>query len=481
MTSPQQPQPQPEPHDTDAPGTGPTPPAGAPRPPAQQAAPQPPAEQPEPRPLAAHAPPQQQAQPAEQQPAQRQAQPPAHAPQAGPAPQQAQAPQAGAPAREPGTMTLQAQQPSATAPGKEAGTMTLQAQPAPQAPQAAPQAPQNAPHAPQGAPKDAGTMTLQAQQPPAGPPPQQAPYQQPHQPAQPQQPHRQPAPQQAQQPPQQQQIPAAWQAAGPGGTGPTYVSPIPVRRTTLGHALASEWTKIRSVRSTMWTLGVLVLLNVGIGLLTALALADPDRVVEPVLGFAWFGLLLGTLCVIPLGVLVISSEYGTGMIRTTFTACPSRARVLTAKAIVLFALTFVVTTASNALVAVAHAGMLTGPAPTGDEWLRATVGSGLFVAVLSLLSLGAGTLLRHSAGAISAMTGLVLLPMLMAVFMITSESLRPFATKLIEYSIPNNLGALFGQPFMPDGPTGWQPLLVLLAVTAVVLGGAYAALHKRDV
>ncbi|MEU7185196.1 ABC transporter permease subunit [Streptomyces sp. NPDC045369] len=427
MTSPQQPQPQPEPHDTDAPGTGPTPPAGAPRPPAQQAAPQPPAEQPEPRPLAAHAPPQQQAQPAEQQPAQRQAQPPAHAPQAGPAPQQAQAPQAGAPAREP------------------------------------------------------GTMTLQAQQPPAGPPPQQAPYQQPHQPAQPQQPHRQPAPQQAQQPPQQQQIPAAWQAAGPGGTGPAYVSPIPVRRTTLGHALASEWTKIRSVRSTMWTLGVLVLLNVGIGLLTALALADPDRVVEPVLGFAWFGLLLGTLCVIPLGVLVISSEYGTGMIRTTFTACPSRARVLTAKAIVLFALTFVVTTASNALVAVAHAGMLTGPAPTGDEWLRATVGSGLFVAVLSLLSLGAGTLLRHSAGAISAMTGLVLLPMLMAVFMITSESLRPFATKLIEYSIPNNLGALYGQPFMPDGPTGWQPLLVLLGVTAVVLGGAYAALHKRDV
>ncbi|GCD34810.1 ABC transporter [Streptomyces chrestomyceticus JCM 4735] len=324
-------------------------------------------------------------------------------------------------------------------------------------------------------------MTLQAQQPPAGPPPQQAPYQQPHQPAPHQQAHQQAAPQQAQQPPHQQQIPAAWQAAGPSGAGPAYVSPIPVRRTTLGHALASEWTKIRSVRSTMWTLGVLVLLNVGIGLLTALALADPDRVVEPKLGFAWFGLLLGTLCVIPLGVLVISSEYGTGMIRTTFTACPSRARVLTAKAIVLFGLTFVVTTVSNALVAVAHAGMLTGPAPTGDEWLRATVGAGLFVAVLSLLSLAAGTLLRHSAGAISAMTGLVLLPMLMAVFMITSESLRPFATKLIEYSVPNNLASLYGQPFMPDGPTGWQPLLLLAGVTAVVLGGAYAALQKRDV
>nr|WP_242440579.1 ABC transporter permease subunit [Streptomyces sp. CB02923] len=317
-------------------------------------------------------------------------------------------------------------------------------------------------------------MTLQAQQPPAGFPPPQAPQQAP------QQPH-QPAQQQAQQPPHQQQIPAAWQAAGPGGTAPAYVSPIPVRRTNLGHALASEWTKIRSVRSTMWTLGAMILLNVGIGLLTSLALAGPDRVVEPVLGFAWFGLLLGTLCVIPLGVLVISSEYGTGMIRTTFTACPSRARVLTAKAIVLFALTFAFTTVSNALVAVAHAGMLNGPAPTGDQWLRATVGSGLYVALLSLLALGAGTLLRHSAGAISAMMGLVLLPMLMAVFMVGSDSLRPFATKLIEYSIPNNLGALYGQPFLPDGPAGWQPLLVLAVVTAVVLGGAYGALEKRDV
>ncbi|MFH8348580.1 ABC transporter permease subunit [Streptomyces sp. NPDC018045] len=450
MTSPQQPQPQPEPHDTDAPGAGPTPPAGVPQPPAHPPAAQPPAGQPEPRPLAAHPQP-------EQQPSARQ-QPPAHAPLP---PQAGQAPREGAPAREPGTMTLQAQQPPAV-PGKEAGTMMLQAQAAPQA--------QPAPHAPQGAPRDAGTMTLQAQQQPAGPPPQQAP-QQPYQ----------PAPQQAQQPPQQQQIPAAWQAAGPGGTAPAYVSPIPVRRTNLGHALVSEWTKIRSVRSTMWTLGVMILLIVGIGLLTSVALAGPEREVRPVLGFAWFGLLLGTLCVIPLGVLVISSEYGTGMIRTTFTACPSRGRVLTAKAVVLFALTFVTTTVSTTLVALLHAGMLNGPAPTGGQWLRATVGAGLYVAVLSLLALGAGTLLRHSAGAISAMTGLVLLPMLMAVFMIGSESLRPFATKLIEYSIPNSLGALYDQPFLPDGPAGWQPLLILMAVTVVVLGGAYAALEKRDV
>ncbi|WP_030669094.1 ABC transporter permease subunit [Streptomyces rimosus] len=436
MTSPQQPQPQPEPHDTAAPGAAaPMPPAGAPEPPAQH-----PAEQPEPRPLAAHPQPEQ---------------PPAQAP----------AQQEGGPAREAGTMMLQAQQPPAAAPGKEAGTMMLQAQ----------AAPQGAPLPPQGAPKDAGTMTLQAQQPPAAPqqPPATPPQQQPHQPAQ----------QHASLPPHQQQIPAAWQTAGPGGTAPAYVSPIPVRRTNLGHALASEWTKIRSVRSTMWTLGVMILLNVGIGLAIALPLSGTDRGSGPVLGYAWIGLLLGMLCVLPLGVLVISSEYGTGMIRTTFTACPSRSRVLTAKAIVLFALTFVITTASTTLVAVAHAGMIDGSAPTVDQWLRATVGSGLYVAVLSLLALGAGTLLRHSAGAISAMMGLVLLPMLLAVFMLASESLRSLAKAMIQYSIPSSLGALYDQPFLGlgSGPEGWQPLLVLAGVTAVVLAGAYAALEKRDV
>lgn len=66
------------------------------------------------------------------------------------------------------------------------------------------------------------------------------------------------------QPPTQQAAPD-WHAA-PGSPFPTYTSPIPVVRTTLVHALASEWTKIKSVRSTLWTLGVFVLLVLGIGL-----------------------------------------------------------------------------------------------------------------------------------------------------------------------------------------------------------------------
>ena len=128
-------------------------------------------------------------------------------------------------------------------------------------------------------------------------------------------------------------------AGAPARPYPAYTSPIPVVRTHLGHALASEWTKIRSVRSTMWTLGVFVLLVVGIGLRhragrRASRTAPPTR--TRCSASASSALLLGQICVITLGVLTIASEYGTGMIRTTMTACPSRGRVLIAKSIVFF-------------------------------------------------------------------------------------------------------------------------------------------------
>ncbi|MEW1752457.1 ABC transporter permease [Streptomyces angustmyceticus] len=290
---------------------------------------------------------------------------------------------------------------------------------------------------------------------------------------------------QAQQPPAQAQAqapqpavpphPQQAYAGGPGG----YVSPIPVRPTHLGHALASEWTKIRSVRSTIWTLGVMLLLIVGIGLLASLA-AGSDREMDPLLGVGFVGVLLGSLCVITLGVLSISSEYGTGMIRTTLTASPSRVRLLTAKALVFFTLALVLTTIATTVVALLDSAMLNGPAPTTDQWLRATLGAGLYVALLGLLALSVGALLRHSAGAISTMMGVVLLPMLLALFL-QGESLKDVQRTLIEYSVPSALAALYDIPFLSTGPSGWTPVWILAGVTAVALGGAYAAMLQRDV
>ncbi|MEW2485363.1 ABC transporter permease subunit [Streptomyces sp. NPDC048411] len=278
--------------------------------------------------------------------------------------------------------------------------------------------------------------------------------------------------QQAQQYPQQNWAPAP--------TGP-YTSPIPERRATLADALASEWTKIRSVRSTMWTLGIMIVLLLGIGVLSAVAvnMSGPELGSTKVLSLGFFGVLLGSICVITLGVMTIAAEYGTGMIRTTLTACPSRARVLSAKAIVFFLLTFTITTVTTTLVAVLQTAILDGATASGDDWLRATVGVGLYIATLGLLSLAVGALIRHSAGAITIMIAVVLLPLVLAMFMF-ARSLARVQQALFEYSIPSQLGGLYDASVSTSGPSGWEPLWIMLGVTAVALAGAYVSLDRRD-
>ncbi|MFB8142465.1 ABC transporter permease [Streptomyces parvus] len=262
-----------------------------------------------------------------------------------------------------------------------------------------------------------------------------------------------------------------------------YESPIPIRPATLGDAIASEWTKLRSVRATVWTLGVMVALMLTLGVGTALLLAanGTNLAGEPALALGFFGVLLGSLCVITLGVLTIGSEYSTGMIRTTLTACPSRARVLAAKAIVFFSLTFVITTVTATVVAVLQTLILSGAAaPSGGEWALSTFGVGFYIAGLGLLSLGIGAIVRHSAGAITIMIGVVLLPLVLALFMF-ADDLRGVQRFLIEYSIPNQLSALYGTTMTNSGPSAWEPLLVMLGLVAVALGGAVALLNRRDV
>ncbi|WP_260474707.1 ABC transporter permease subunit, partial [Streptomyces sp. WAC 05379] len=286
------------------------------------------------------------------------------------------------------------------------------------------------------------------------------------------------------QPPMPQTAAPNWQAA-PGIPYPTYTSPIPVVRTHLGHALASEWTKIRSVRSTMWTLGVFVVLVIGIGLSVAALIAgnasEESLSGESPLSFGFFGLLLGSICIITLGVLTTASEYGTGMIRTTMTACPTRGRVLAAKSIVFFVVAFVVTLASAVLVALADVAFLEGSRePTGEEWLKGTVGISFYIALLGLLSLVVGSIIRHSAGAITIMIGVLLAPLVIALFMF-AESLKDLQQALFEYSIPNQLSVFYAQSLSESGPSGWDPLWIMLGVTAAAFAGAWALLEKRDV
>ncbi|MFI2778759.1 ABC transporter permease [Streptomyces sp. ALB3] len=282
-------------------------------------------------------------------------------------------------------------------------------------------------------------------------------------------------------PPQAHQAPQQPQQ-GWGGPAGLYASPIPVRTPGLGDAIASEWTKIRSVRSTMWTLGVMIVLLIGIGLLTAIAVNVSDAPMDdtPVLSLGFFGVLLGSICVITLGVLTIASEYGTGMIRTTLTACPSRARMLIAKSVVFFLLAFTITTVTTGVVGVLQTAMLDGATPGTGFWVRSTVGVGSYVAMLGLLSLALGAIIRHSAGAITIMIAVVLLPLVLAMFMF-SPTLAGVQQALFEYSIPNQLGAMYDTSVTTSGPTGWEPLWVITGVTAVAMAGAFASLDRRDV
>ncbi|MCI3225040.1 ABC transporter permease subunit [Streptomyces sp. NP-1717] len=278
--------------------------------------------------------------------------------------------------------------------------------------------------------------------------------------------------------PHEQQAPI-WQGGQPLGS---YTSPIPVRPATFGDALASEWTKIRSVRSTMWTLGVMIVLMVGVGGLAAWAvsLSEADLGAESALPLGFFGALLSSICVITLGVLTIASEYGTGMIRTTLTACPSRGRVLAAKSLVFFLLVLTITTVTAALVGGVQVALLDGRAPTGQEWLQATLGVGLYLALLGLMSLGVGALIRHSAGAITIMIGVVLLPLVLAMFMFSS-SLVDVQQALFEYSIPSQIAVLYDTSMTGSGPSGWDPLFIGTAVSAVVMAFAFFSLDRRDV
>ncbi|MEU5283565.1 ABC transporter permease subunit [Streptomyces sp. NPDC020755] len=278
--------------------------------------------------------------------------------------------------------------------------------------------------------------------------------------------------------------PRAHEQASDAGPPASYESPIPIRPATLGDAVAAEWTKIRSVRATVWTLGVMIALMLTVGPGTALLLAAdssgggmPD---EPALALGFFGVLLGSICVITLGVLTIGSEYSTGMIRTTLTACPSRGRVLAAKAIVFSSLTFAVTTVTAAVVAGLQTLILDGPAASGGDWALATAGVGLYLAALGLLSLGVGAIVRHSAGAITIMIGVVLAPLVLALFMF-DDSLRGLRHFLIDYSIPNQIGGIYGTTMTSTGPTGWEPPLLMLGLAAAVLCGAVAILNRRDV
>jgi ABC-2 type transport system permease protein len=267
--------------------------------------------------------------------------------------------------------------------------------------------------------------------------------------------------------------------------------PSPALSSVFGATLRSEWIKFRSVRSTVWTLLAAAVATVGLGALLCaayvsrydnLSLAERARF-DPTL-FNLRGLFLAQLAIGVLGVLVISSEYTTGMIRTSFAAVPQRRTVVMAKSLVFLVVAFVVGTvacfaaffAGQAILASKH--LASGHLNVGlsdPGVLRAVVSGGAYLAVIGLLGLALGTMLRRTAGAIAALFGLVLvLPAL------ASALPSPWGTDVPKY-LPSDAGqAMFVIHQHSDLLSPGAGFAVLVGYAAAALALALYVVARRD-
>ncbi|MVO90032.1 ABC transporter permease [Streptomyces sp. p1417] len=249
--------------------------------------------------------------------------------------------------------------------------------------------------------------------------------------------------------------------------------------------LKSEWTKIRSVSSTVWTLGLALVVTVALGLLISIlskndydSLSREDKITFDPTYISFAGMSLGQLAMIVFGVLVVANEYSTGMIRTSLAAVPQRATFLFSKIAVATLLAFLVGLATSFLTFfVGQAVLGEYKAQIGDPGvLRAVVGGALYMALIAMFSMGVAAMLR------SPMLSLgILMPFF---FLISSILGNVEATKKIGRFLPDQAGSKIMQvksPFDDDTPYGpWGGLAIMVAWTVVALIGGYALLKKRD-
>ncbi len=267
------------------------------------------------------------------------------------------------------------------------------------------------------------------------------------------------------------------------------VLPEPTGRAGLGGTLRSEWTKIRSVRSTYWTLLVLLGVSIGIGAAisggtaanwshtTAADRATFDATQASIAGLFY----LGQLVIVVLGAMVLTAEYSTGMIRTSLTAMPRRVTVYAAKAAVFAVVALVVTLVAafiafflgQSLLASTHqSATLSQP-----NVLRAVIGSALYVTLCGLFAFAAGAILRHTAGAITTIIGLLfVIPILV--------HLLPHSWYIdVERWLPDAAGRAISATVSGQDPhlfSPWGQFTVFAVYTAILLVIGAVVFRKRD-
>ncbi|MGD0244004.1 MAG: ABC transporter permease [Streptosporangiaceae bacterium] len=298
------------------------------------------------------------------------------------------------------------------------------------------------------------------------------------------------------------------------------VLPPAAGRAGLRGTLASEFTKIRSVRSTYWTLAALIIVSVGIAAIAGFGVASnihnnpqnkagSDATQASLIAF----FELGQLIIAVVGAMSITSEYSTGMIRTSLTVMPRRGTIYLAKLIVLTTVALVVSLVTSFIsffvgqAAMSGSGVsaslfhsVTIPAnalmhpPAGGNGppivtfqgtdtispghvLAAVIGTALFVTVVTLIAFGLGAIIRHTAGAITSAIGLMFV--LSVIIQLLPDTWRWDIMRFF----PDAAGRVLSVTVGPSNPHLWSawPQFLVTIIWAVVLVGAGGYLfRKRD-
>jgi len=292
-----------------------------------------------------------------------------------------------------------------------------------------------------------------------------------------------------------------------------------------GHAglrgvIASEFTKIRSVRSTYWTIVALVVVGVGFAALIGFGIANSiqhqpwnkagtdgtQSILTPFL-------FIGQLIIAVIGAMVITSEYSTGMIRTSLTAMPRRGTVYLGKLIVLTVVTLVVSLVTSFLAFFVGSLTLSGSGVAGSLFhnvtipanvnvsgggpnspsnytfvgtdvitsghvLMAIIGSALFVTVVALIAFGLGAIIRHTAGAISSVFGLLFV--LSIIIQVLPDTWRWDIMRFFPDAAGRVLSVTLPGKQNPHLWSTWPQFLVTVIWMVVLVGVGGYLFRKRD-
>jgi hypothetical protein len=260
----------------------------------------------------------------------------------------------------------------------------------------------------------------------------------------------------------------------------------------------SEWIKLRSLRSTWISFAAALFAAIGLGILFCALRAShfnqevvqsgpgpggPVQVIHPALQdptmVSLRGLFLAQLAIGVLGVLMITGEYATGMIRASLTAVPRRVPVLLAKVTVFGVTTLVVGTAASLVAFLGGQAALNshhlGVSLSSPGAVRAVIGGGLFLMIVGLLGLGCGFAIRSTGGAIATLFGLILvLPLLV-------NALPSSWQSDVNKYLPLDAGMQLITAVHQSGDLGpWAGGAVFAAYAMVALGIGLAVLRRRD-